>query len=150
MSSELVEFFSQFGSWNWLIISGLLFIFEFILPGFYLLFFGLAALITGLIAQVVDLTWQAQAALFTALSILNIYLARFFWNPNAKSDEPLLNKRGAQHIGRIYTLVTPISNGRGKAQVGDTHWLVRGPDLPEGKQVKVVDVDGATLIVEES
>jgi hypothetical protein len=31
--------------------------------------------------------------------------------------------------------------------VGDTVWKVKGPDLPAGARVRVVDVEGAVLVV---
>ncbi len=148
--SLLTEYLNQFGAWTWFILAGLLFIFEFLLPGFYLLFFGLSALITGLITYFVDINWQLQAIIFSAISVINIYVARIFWNPDVESDEPLLNKRGQQYIGRSFTLATPLTNGRGKVKVGDSFWPVSGPDLPEGATVKVVNLDGSTLVVVEN
>ena len=68
-----------------------------------------------------------------------------------KTDEPdaasKLNRRGEQLIGGRYVLETAIENGRGKARVGDSLWLVEGPDLPVGASVEVTGVHGATLVV---
>jgi len=65
-----------------------------------------------------------------------------------RSEQPLLNRRAAQLIGRRYVLDTAIVNGQGKARVGDSHWLVEGPDLPAGATIEVVAVEGATLKVQ--
>ena len=51
-----------------------------------------------------------------------------------ESDQPLLNRRGEQLIGRIATLTEPIKDGRGRVRIGDTMWRVSGPDLPAGAQ----------------
>jgi hypothetical protein len=66
------------------------------------------------------------------------------------SQRPLLNRRAEQLIGRRYVLDTEIVNGQGKASVGDSHWLVEGPDLPAGTTVEVVSVVGATLKVQKA
>ena len=55
----------------------------------------------------------------------------------AITDQPLLNRRGAQLIGRIATLAEPIKDGRGRIRIGDTLWRVSGPDLPAGTRVRV-------------
>ena len=62
----------------------------------------------------------------------------------------MLNRRAEQFIGRRYVLDTAIVNGQGKARVGDSHWLVAGPDLPVGETVEVVAVEGTTLKVRKA
>ncbi len=148
MDSFIIDFFTQLGGWNWLIIAGILLMLELVIPGFHLLFFGLAALIVGLLGATFAIPWQAELVIFAILSIVSVYFARKFWNPHVASDEPLLNKRGQKFIGKSYTLITPLENGRGKVKVGDSPWVVTGPDLPAGSKVKVIDVDDSVLIVE--
>jgi len=77
----------------------------------------------------------------------------FIWNSYLKnrpehSDQPHLNQRGRQYIGRRFTLESDIVNGIGKIRVDDTTWRVEGPDLPAGSNVVVTDVDGTNLIVQ--
>jgi inner membrane protein len=59
-----------------------------------------------------------------------------------------LNRRGHALIGRVFTLETPIVDGAGRIRVGDSSWRVVGPSAPAGASVRVVRVDGATLVVE--
>ncbi|RKW19041.1 MAG: NfeD family protein, partial [Cardiobacterium sp.] len=47
----------------------------------------------------------------------------------------LLNKRGAQYIGREYTLDTPVENGYGKLKIGDSLWTINGENLPAGTTI---------------
>ena len=65
------------------------------------------------------------------------------------SEQPLLNKRGAQLIGRVFPLDQAIVNGRGRLKIADgALWIATGPDLPTGLRVKIVAVDGTLLRVE--
>ena len=64
-----------------------------------------------------------------------------------ESDQPHLNKRGDQYIGKVFNLVDGIENGRGRIKIGDGTWIVAGQDLPAGTKVRVDGVDGAVLTV---
>ena len=66
-------------------------------------------------------------------------LIDFVWAHPAvsRSDQPELNRRGAQLIGRVLVLAEAIEGGRGKVRVGDTLWPVEGPDAPAGAEVRV-------------
>ncbi len=68
-------------------------------------------------------------------------------NPIA-SDQPLLNQRSAQYVGKTFTLVDPLQGGTGRIKLGDSTWKVEGPDAPVGSQVRVIGYDGPTLKVE--
>jgi len=45
-------------------------------------------------------------------------------------------------------VVQAIENGSGRVKLGDSEWLVRGPDAAAGERVRVSGSDGATLLVE--
>ena len=64
------------------------------------------------------------------------------------SDQPNLNRRGQQYVGRTFTLDEPIVNGLGKIHVDDSTWKIEGNDCPAGTKVKVTGVDGVILKVE--
>ncbi|MGH8076368.1 MAG: NfeD family protein, partial [Lysobacter sp.] len=64
------------------------------------------------------------------------------------SDQPMLNRRAEQLIGRVLPLDRAIVNGAGRVQIADAYWDVVGPDLPTGSVVRVVGVDGMKLNVE--
>ena len=65
-----------------------------------------------------------------------------------ETDQPRLNRRGEQYLGRVFTLEHPVVNGLGKIRVDDSTWKISGPDCSEGTQVRVVGVDGVVLRVE--
>ena len=77
-------------------------------------------------------------------------LIDFVWaHPSVtKSDQPDLNRRAEQLVGRVLLLEEAIEGGRGKVRVGDTLWLAEGAELPAGTRVKVTGVRRDALQVE--
>jgi hypothetical protein len=140
--------------WHWMIAAALLAILEMVMPGTMLIFFAMAAAAVGAVVWVIPaLPWQAQFLAFAVLSVAGIFAWRAYRarHPGQLDggDQPMLNKRAAQYVGRQVTLIEPIVNGSGKAKVDDTIWRVVGPDLPEGATVKVVKAEGGFLSVEK-
>lgn len=136
--------------WHWLALGLLLLIVELLAPGMFFLWMAQAAGITGILLFLFPgLGWESQVAFFSVLSVLGIVVARqFFKRHPIESDQPLLNRRAAQYIGRVFTLAQPIVNGQGKIKVDDSTWKIRGEDCEAGVRVKVVDADSVVLIVE--
>jgi membrane protein implicated in regulation of membrane protease activity len=139
---------NQFGPWLWFAAAVILFILETIVPGVHFLWFGLAAAIVGVVALAVPVAWQWQIILFSIVSFVTVLLVRRSGGANvAKSDEPVLNIRGAQYIGRVVVVEEAIRNGRGKVRVGDTVWAAEGEDAPRGSRVEVTGINGTVLVV---
>ncbi|MBS0590473.1 MAG: NfeD family protein [Proteobacteria bacterium] len=136
--------------YGWWILALVLIGAELLAPGYFLIWIGFAAAALGVVTLFApDLPLLAQAILFAALALLSCFV---YWRFVRKivgesSDQPLLNRRAAQFIGRRYTLETAIVGGRGKVRIGDSPWLAEGPDLPAGSEVEVVGVDGTTVTV---
>ncbi len=135
----------------WWILALLLIAGELLLPGYFLLWIGLAAAAMGVVLWALpSLGVLVQAVLFALLALAACVLYARLLRPKLERRVPgseQLNRRAEQMIGQRYELVEPIVNGRGKARVGDGQWLVSGPDLPLGATVEVVAVDGTTLKV---
>lgn len=141
----------SFGGWNWFILAVLLIVLELIIPGVHFLWFGIAAVIVGIIALSTALAWQWQLVAFAVLAVVTVFIVRRFADPSkTASDEPDLNVRGAQYIGRTFIVANPITQGRGKIRVGDTLWNAEGEDAPVGARVTVIGVDGTALVVERA
>lgn len=143
------ELFSQVEFWHWGVLAVALLLLETLTGTFYLLWISFAAAAVGMAMLAAPISWEVQLLLFAGLSVGSI----LFWHrwrsrhPEPVSDQPALNRRGQQYMGRVFTLDEPIVNGVGKARVDDTSWRISGPDVPAGGKVKVVGVDGATLMV---
>ncbi|WP_295974358.1 NfeD family protein [uncultured Xanthomonas sp.] len=134
----------------WGALTLLLFAAESLAPGAFMLWMGFAAAAVFLAALVFpDISLLLQVGAFVVLSFVSIQVYRtWFRNRGRTSDQPLLNRRAEQLIGRMVTLDQPIHGGRGRAKVDDAFWVVGGPDLPAGSTVRIVGVDGMTLLVQ--
>jgi membrane protein implicated in regulation of membrane protease activity len=134
----------------WFIVGGLLIVTEILAPGFVLVWFGLAALLTGgLVFLMPDLVWHLQALAFAVLSLSALGMWFLFRGRLEQADdEPGLNRRGTAAVGRRVVIETAIQNGRGSARLGDGIWSVRGPDAPIGTVMTVVRAEGTVLVVE--
>ena len=142
-------FFAGLGPWNWFILAVILFALETVIPGVHFLWFGVAAVLIGLLALATDIAWQWQLIAFAIIAVATVFLVRRYARPDATlSDLPDLNVRGAQYIGRTVTVEEPIRSGRGKVRVGDTVWQAEGPDSAAGSRVRVTSVNGTVLVVE--
>ncbi|ODR99225.1 hypothetical protein AUC68_04245 [Methyloceanibacter methanicus] len=145
----MVETLVTLGPWVWLILAAVLLVLEMLAPGIFLMWFGFAALVTGVIALRYDIAWQWQLIWFGGLSLVTVILVNRYLRQNPpETDAPLLNQRAAQFIGQTFELADAIENGRGSVHAGDTIWRVEGPALPKGTRVKVVGADGSVLKVE--
>ena len=123
---------------------------EVIAPGVFLLWLGVAA---GAVLAIVLLfpgippLWQAVAFVVFSLALIPVY-RHFFRSNDQQTDQPLLNKKGAQLVGQLVVLESAIENGRGRVKIGDAFWVVTGPDLPAGTRVRIVAIDSMNLLVD--
>lgn len=145
----MMEWLEQIVFWHWWILAGLLLILELTAPAFFFLWLGIAAAATGFLLLVFPgMGVEMQLVLFSVLSVVAVIAWRKYRETHPpESDQPNLNKRGRQYIGRVFTLERPIENGVGKVMVDDSTWRVKGPDLPAGTDVRVEDVDGVVFVV---
>ena len=137
------------GTWDWFILAALLFLLEVLAPGMFMLWLGLAAVIMGIVASTVALSWQVQFIGFAVLALVLVPAWRHFATKVEKpAESPFLNRRAEGYVGRVFTLDKPIVDGSGAVRIDDTIWRVSGPDCPAGSRVRVAGTDGANLLVE--
>lgn len=149
--NELITWVADLGHWAWWIFAILLVIIEVFAPSFVFLWLGISAGMVGLLVLLLpSMEWEYQWGLFAVFSVISIVVTRIFLSKNpGVEDNQKLNQRGAQYVGRSFTLSEAIINGRGKIHVDDTQWAVSGPELEEGQSVTVTGTDGILLIVEK-
>ncbi|QQR75899.1 MAG: NfeD family protein [Holophagales bacterium] len=136
--------------WLWLILGLVLLAGELLTPGgFFIVFFGVGALVVGLLglAGVVMPLWL-QGVAFSAVSVLALLLFRKpllgrFSPPPARKVDPL--------VGEEAVTLEEIGAGRlGKVELRGTPWNARatnGRALAKGVRVRVERVEGLTVFV---
>ena len=145
--------FETWGTWSWMSLGVILMILELLVPGTFLIWFGLGAVLTGLSVFIFSgLSVSAQLLIFVIMSLIcvafGILVYAKIFGKNKEDDH---NKKTGAHryVGQHFTVIEPIKNGRGKISVGDSVWIATSnKDFKKGDEVTVIDVKGTQLIVE--
>lgn len=145
----------ELGPWTWWVVGLVLLAAEVVLPGVFLVWIGIAAILTGLLSLLLWETgfwiWEVQLLVFAVLSVAVTLLGRrLVLRAGNTSDQPLLNQRGESLVGRTAVLEEPIAEGRGRVRLDDTTWVVEGPDMPTGTRVRIIACSGRQLTVESA
>jgi inner membrane protein len=140
------------GGWGWILLGLALMALEMLAPGLFFIWLGLAAILTGVLAAALGLSWQMASLAFAALSLATVLAGRRLTARRGDVPDPAhdLNIRGARLVGRSFRLDRPLMNGEGQLKIGDSVWRITGPDMVTGAQVRVAAIEGATLVVESA
>ncbi len=146
----MTEFLLQYG---WLLLGAILLALEVMLPGVFLVFFGISAIIVGLNVLVMGSTgffgYGQQIIAFAVIAGVAVYLGRRWYGA---FDDPApaesINKPAERLHGRVLVVSTAIEHGRGRVAAGDTHWTAEGSDVGLGGKVRVTGSKGNVLVVE--
>lgn len=147
----MLSILEQINSWHWLTLGLVLLILEALGTGGFLLGAALSAFVLGILMQFFpEIYWHQQLVVFSVLaSVLSVLYWKYFKKFNETTDEPLLNNKVAQMVGKKLRLQNALVSGQGKIQIGDTFWKLQAEtDLDEATDVVVVGYEGTTLIVE--
>ncbi len=141
------QFLASLEFWHWLVLGLALAIVEVFAPGAFFLWLGISAGIVGVVLWLIPgFDWEYQLLLFAVLSVASVVIARRYLTSHPlESDEPNLNLRGHQYVGRTFTLEEPVINGRGKIQVDDSTWKISCDDCDAGTKVVINGADGVVL-----
>jgi len=147
-----MEWINDIIYWHWLILAVALIILEILMPGAYFLWMGVSAIFVGALMYVFpEMVFLVQILIFAVLSVISVMMYKSYRKKNPiVTDEPALNRRAEQYVGQSFTLKEPIVNGEGKIKVDDSTWKITGADIDAGETVRVIAVEGTTLIVEGS
>ena len=152
----ILEAIREMGAFTWLLVGFVLMALEVLVPGVFLIWFGLAAVVVGGFAiapftAVAGFGFSGQLLLFAILSVVFAFVGRRLVRDEDKSHltrtEGLNDRMSGLH-GRTVVLIDAIVNGHGRARLGDSLWRVTGPDASEGTTVRIVGHEGETLKVE--
>lgn len=143
------------GAWNWVVLGFILLLLELVFPGVFFVWFGLGALLTALVSLLFYnlpwiAFWEVEVVFFLIFSVIMVLIGRNFFRRDRETDEPLLNRRTDQIIGKTVVLDEPVRDGKGRIRFDDTIWRIKGPDLPEGTEIKVVAFENGVFTIEKA
>jgi len=133
----------------WLIAAGVLAIGEMLTAGFFLLPFAAGAAVAGILA-LLTVSVPAQIITFVLVSVLSLWLLQRFAKKDIRGK--LLPVGAARYIGASAVVMEPVTRlHSGRVKMGTEDWraVTDGDiEIPEGTEVRVVEVRGARLVVE--
>ena len=147
----MIELLDTFTHWHWLALGLALLAAELLGAAGYLLWLGISALLVGLLLSLLPLSWQLQWVSFGAFSLVTTWL---WWRRQLKQDQEsdesrTLNQKEKQLVGQVITLEEDIPAGKSRIRGADTTWSAYcEQSLPAGTVVKVIGIDGITLIIQ--
>jgi len=133
--------------WHWLVLGVILVILEVLSPGAFFLWLAISAGIVGVLLLLnPGMAWEYQILAFALFSVVSIAVWRMYLKRNPiETDQPTLNRRGEQYVGRLFSLEQAVVNGHGKIRVDDSTWKIEGPDCESGTRVRVIGAAGVVL-----
>ena len=147
-----MEWFVNWSIWHWLILGFVLLIAEIAMPGVFLLWWGLAAIVVAGIMKLFPTL--PLSALVVIYAIIAIILSIIWWRyqhskDQADQSQSVLNQRDHAMIGARGKVLEMAENGIGRGAFGDTTWRIQGEHLNVNDLVVVERVDGITLLVKK-
>lgn len=139
--------------WHWLLLGMLLIAAEMFVPSFTILWFGLGALLVGLVLLLVDMNFTMQLVLWTISSVVFTVFWFKYFKPKM-ADKTTASSARETVIGEFGQVIKlPTEGSRGKVRfvipiLGDDEWDFISEDSVEiGDRVHISDISGNTLIV---
>ncbi|GAL21809.1 NfeD family protein [Vibrio maritimus] len=148
----MIELLSQVNYWHWLALGLLLLCGELLGTAGYMLWLGISAMLVGIVLAFVPISWQLQ---WVSFGVFSLALTWLWWRKQHKVDKRSdqqrdLNQKDKQLLGQTTILEEDINRGKCRIKLGDTSWSAYSDQpLPSGTMVKVIDVDGITLLIEK-
>lgn len=139
--------------WHWVVLGIVLMLLELAVPAFFLIWFGLGALIVGtLLAVFSSAPFALQVLAWTAFSLLFIWLWFKVFKPNIyKSRAGMARGSLIGEIGLVTRDIRPYEKGQIRFQkpiLGDEVWeSVADEEIRVGERVRVLEVEGNTVRV---
>lgn len=139
--------------WHWVVLGLGLIALEMLVPAFYLMWLGLGALLTGMVAAVLPLGFAGQWVVWSLASALMVGIwMKFFRNPD-RTQAGQATGGALGMVGLVTRPVDDLSQGEILFQrpvLGSDRWpVVADRAIAAGVKARVVDVLGQTLKVEQ-
>ena len=139
--------------WAWIVGGIALIVAELAIPSFFVIWFGLGALLVGLLMLALpDLSLTAQLATWTVASLAMVVLWFRVFKPGfQKTRFGTSAGEAIGEIGLLVAAVAPFERGKVRFQrpvLGSEEWVcVADSPIAAGERVKVITVEGSFLTV---
>lgn len=143
--------------WHWIIFGVLLILSEILLTTFFILWFGVAAVVIGVLLFIVaDINLNWQIFLWTVLSSILAFAWFKYLKPLSidRTKAGLSREAIVGEVGQV--IAAPNGERRGRMRfpvpvLGADEWTIIARDsVADGDRVRVVDVSGNALVVEKA
>jgi hypothetical protein len=138
--------------WHWIVGGIVLVLAELVIPSFFIVWFGLGALLTGLLTLAFDMSVTAQLATWTLASLAMVVLwFRVFKQSFVKTRIGTADGEVIGEVGLLVGAVAPFERGKVRFQrpvLGSEEWVcLADTAIAAGERVRVVAVEGSFLKV---
>jgi membrane protein implicated in regulation of membrane protease activity len=136
----------------WLLAGVLLIGLELLTPGFVVVFFGIGALITGILSLIIpgmSNSLLAQFLTWAASSLLSLALLRRFFKKTFGGKE-ITDDGSDEYVGQTAEVVEAITQKKpGRVSFQGTTWkaITYDEDIAPGDTVEIMKKDNLTLVV---
>jgi len=143
----------QFLWWHWVVLGIVVMLLELAVPAFFLVWFGLGALIVGVVLLAVPALSSAwQVLLWIVCSLVFIWLWFKVFKPGLYKTRAGMSKGAViGEIGLVIRDIRPFEKGQIRFQkpvLGDEVWeSIADEEIKAGERVKVLEVEGNILKV---
>ena len=143
--------------WHWIVLGLILAVGEIVLPSFVLLWFGLSAIVVGILLWLFPFSFTAQLFIWVTLSLFVVY-GWFKWISPRMKTQSLSGMARETMLGQVGTVIeyNSVQPGRGTLRfpapiLGDDEWqFICEQEVEIGNRVVVREISGNTLIVYKS
>ena len=139
--------------WHWLVLGVLLIVAEIFVPSFTILWFGLGALVVGLVALLVAIPFSMQVLLWTVFSIVFTILWFKLVKPKmvARSNSGLARESAIGESGQVIKLPAGETNGKLRFStpiLGEDEWEFScDSEVALGDRLHIKEISGNILVV---
>lgn len=138
--------------WHWVVGGIVLVLAELVIPSFFIVWFGLGALLVGLLALAFNLSLTAQLATWTLASLAMVVLwFRVFKQSFVKTRSGTADGEVIGEIGLLVSAVAPFERGKVRFQrpiLGSEEWVcLSDMNIAAGERVRITAIEGSFVKV---
>ncbi len=135
--------------WHWFVVGIVLTLAELVIPAFFVIWFGLGALLVGAIlflAPALSSTAQIGLWIIASLAMLIVWF-RFFKNSQNKTQSGTADGEVIGEVGLLVSNIAPFAKGKVRFQrplLGSDEWMCLADEaISAGERVRVVAIEGS-------